>query len=405
MRTVDFVNLTIALFFVGLIVFSDPGLEAGRRVGQAAIVVARRAVLRLARLVQPPLVVVTGFGLLLMASVLSQADDRSMASAYILLIYIALALVAVAIPKLGLAMALFWLFRTLYRFAGSPHPTLDIALLVAALAAAVYLVLSDRQWRPTWRWPTDIQALLIALIFLPLAWPLVSVGDYVTEGISRISPSPPASSTEAGDPHRAKIGLAMSGGGYRAALFHAGVVSALEQFHIPIQVMSSVSGASIFASFYSRGGTPDQFLDAVVRGSFRLERYILRIDNALCLLASARISAGSGNFRILPFSPGCSRTTMQSRLLDHTLLGDVPAKAGSVEGRPELMLATTDIAEGRMIGFPEHLAHLPSDQPLSALVAASGAFPGALPSYRIHAPYTVKNQRISHMAIGWRMEA
>jgi hypothetical protein len=153
---------------------------------------------------------------------------------------------------------------------------------------------------------------------------------------------------------------------------------------------------------------------------------MLRLDNALCLLGSVRIPAGMKSYSLLPFFAECSRTSLQGDLLRHNFLGDTLAKAGPVKGRPELMLGMTDIAGNRMMGvtptgfvniwlhgplerfsfanpagigntrnqanfFPEHLAHLPGEQRLASLVAASGAFPGALPSYRLRLPYTVKN--------------
>jgi predicted acylesterase/phospholipase RssA len=426
MRSVNFLKFIIAIFYISLIVFWRPLLDLAKRACIAAAPAMKHARSRLARVVRPPWSLLFAMGLLVISSALWQADEQNMDGIYALLLYFLLAVVAVAVPKLGLGIFLFWLLHTLYQFAGSPHPTLDVAILTAAFVIAIYLVLRDERWRLPVRWPTDWQALLIALLFLPSVWVLLSICDALTEFRLEPSSSSPNSRVQDRDSPKAKIGLAMSGGGYRAALFHAGVISALEQSSIPIQVMTSVSGGSIFASFYSRGGTPDQFLDAVIRGSFRLERYILRIDNALCLLGSVQIPAGLGSFTLVPLSPDCSRTSMQSRLLERTLLGKAEANTGSVQGRPELMLATTDLAESRMIGFtpsgfvniwlrgslerfsfintavggrryqaaffPEHLAHLPGDQPLSALVAASGAFPGALPSYRIRAPYTVKGQ-------------
>ncbi|HEY6255896.1 MAG TPA: patatin-like phospholipase family protein [Xanthobacteraceae bacterium] len=377
---------------------------------------------RLARLVRPPWLFVTVAAYLLVFSVILQTNIRS---AFVIAGYVGLTLWAIAYPKLGMGIVLVWLAWTLYDFAGSPHPILDLGLLTLALGASVLLTLGVRQRRLALRWPTDGEALLMVGLFLPVAWVLVSIGDALSPTNVEFQSSSPANNDEGSAPPKIRVGLAISGGGYRAALFHAGVVAALEELHDPIEVMSSVSGGSIFGSFYARGGTPQKFEQAVVQGSINLERYVLRIDNALCLLASVRIPVGDSSFSLLPFFRECSRTTMQSDLLRRTLLGSVLDRDGSVEGRPELMLGTTDIAGHRMIGltphgfvniylsepldrfsfanpsgvggsrnqaifFPEHLAHLPGEQQLSALVAASGAFPGALPAYRLWAPYTLK---------------
>lgn len=49
-----------------------------------------------------------------------------------------------------------------------------------------------------------------------------------------------------------KIGVALSGGGYRAAAFHLGTLRALNRLGIlsKIDVISSVSGGSIIAAYY-----------------------------------------------------------------------------------------------------------------------------------------------------------
>ena len=50
----------------------------------------------------------------------------------------------------------------------------------------------------------------------------------------------------------AKIGLALSGGGFRAALFHVGVLARLAELGIlrRVEVISSVSGGSIIGALY-----------------------------------------------------------------------------------------------------------------------------------------------------------
>lgn len=49
-----------------------------------------------------------------------------------------------------------------------------------------------------------------------------------------------------------KIGLALSGGGYRAAAYHIGTLRALHKLNVldKVDVISSVSGGSITAAFY-----------------------------------------------------------------------------------------------------------------------------------------------------------
>jgi NTE family protein len=49
-----------------------------------------------------------------------------------------------------------------------------------------------------------------------------------------------------------KFGLALSGGGYRAAAFHLGTLRALHRIGVldKVDVISSVSGGSILSAFY-----------------------------------------------------------------------------------------------------------------------------------------------------------
>ena len=49
-----------------------------------------------------------------------------------------------------------------------------------------------------------------------------------------------------------KIGLALSGGGYRAAAYHIGTLRALHKLNVldKVDVISSVSGGSITAAYY-----------------------------------------------------------------------------------------------------------------------------------------------------------
>src|SRR6266850_4899401 len=50
-----------------------------------------------------------------------------------------------------------------------------------------------------------------------------------------------------------RIGLALSGGGFRASIFHLGVIRRLEELRImkDVEVISSVSGGSIVAAYYA----------------------------------------------------------------------------------------------------------------------------------------------------------
>lgn len=52
------------------------------------------------------------------------------------------------------------------------------------------------------------------------------------------------------------MGIALSGGGYRAALMQASVLDALESLGVRIDFISSVSGGAIISSFNAIAGRP-----------------------------------------------------------------------------------------------------------------------------------------------------
>jgi predicted acylesterase/phospholipase RssA len=317
---------------------------------------------------------------------------------------------------------------TFWEYIGSSSPARDVTCLVGAVLLSIWITPSARRRTtellrrdPSGQALTGRQALTVSLLFVALAWIFLSTGDLIL-GRTRISAENDAKTGIVSNPTLAerKVGLALSGGGYRAALFHAGVLSELRDIGIPLQVISSVSGGSIIASFYSRGGAPDDFLEAVIENRFDLERELFRLDNVVRSIGSSRV-IGTTSARVLWFVGDFDRTHAQADLLDQLFLAGVTDRAGSVANRPSLMVCTTDLANGMMLGIipegvvqlsirpplerfnfanelpadnltfstgefiPDAQFGLPGTERLSALVAASGAFPGALPAY----PFTV----------------
>lgn len=212
-------------------------------------------------------------------------------------------------------------------------------------------------------------------------------------------------------PQRLRVGLALSGGGYRAALYHAGVVSMLEELSIPIDVVGSISGGSIFASAYVTGTGPRAFVDVVASGELGLRRELLTIQAVAKLAASVRIP-----WLNRPLLPGCSwsRTRVQADLIDRVFLHGAMLRDLQNYSAPNLMIGATDLTRSSLIGataegvFIVHITPVierllrpaqtfgtlyrnhgpmfcrdvgrgvPTKTRLADIVAASGAFPGAL---------------------------
>jgi predicted acylesterase/phospholipase RssA len=270
-------------------------------------------------------------------------------------------------------------------------------LLPARRPARAVRPVKDSGWRPV----------RLALTFLLLSWVFISAADLWAGRSPLYEPRPAVTAADAPAKLPARVAVALSGGGYRAALFHAGVLSELERLGVRPQAVSSVSGGSIIGSFYAVGGRPEEFLAAVKAGRFNLKREFVNLANV---------------WRF-------SRSGVQANLLDRLFLGGVRHADSARAGLPELMICTTDVAAGELVGvtprgvvvqritpaaarsafvnpagaglgappppwFTESShAGLPGDRRLAELVAASGAFPAALNPLRVEKEYVISPER------------
>lgn len=195
-----------------------------------------------------------------------------------------------------------------------------------------------------------------------------------------------------------KIGLALSGGGYRAAVFHAGALQALEKLGIRVSHLSTVSGGSVIGAYYAVGGEPARFTEAVAAGQFNLKRRLLLLHNAIRLLTPMRVPGL--DVELFPWYR-FDRLSTQQALLEDLLFSRAKLsgglKAGEPElGQPKLMMAVTDLSYGWQLGLLPEGMLLFGDRrarflagndfrparklSLTERVALSGAFPIAFPS-------------------------
>ena len=190
----------------------------------------------------------------------------------------------------------------------------------------------------------------------------------------------------------AGIAIALSGGGYRAAAMHAGVLDGLRALNVSPTHVTSVSGGSIIGAYYVAGGSPRAFIDAVAQGRFNLRAELADLHNVIRLL-----------------DPRFTRTQVQQNLVDRVLLRGLRF-ADLEPAAPRLMICATDLVTGEGVGFSSDgilyspvagsigsadvratkAAFVPSDSEgfpgtarVATLVAASGAFPGAFPTVSV----------------------
>jgi predicted acylesterase/phospholipase RssA len=184
------------------------------------------------------------------------------------------------------------------------------------------------------------------------------------------------------------ISFTLSGGGYRAALMHSGVIAAAEHFGLCITHISSVSGGAIIGAFYAAGGSPEEFHKVVKNGSLDLKRGLFRIQNILKLLLR--------------------RSNAQANLLNKIFFNEMALNQIPTKNSPEIIICTTDLLSGGEFGLTtsfviirapleiwekqnfqnilplprseqagcyEYLNNFTKSNQISTLVTASGAFP------------------------------
>jgi predicted acylesterase/phospholipase RssA len=279
-------------------------------------------------------------------------------------------------------------------------------LLVVLLLVVVVGVFGNRFQRFSKEKPL-VFSLVFAAVFFLLTWATTSTIHVLRTGPLPLDPArfaqlaaEPVSIVpqHAANWKKRRIGLALSGGGYRAALFHAGALESLERLGVRVTHMSTVSGGSLIGAYYAAGGEPAEFREAVVAGRFNLKRELLLLHNSLRLILPARLPLF--DVRLLPWS--YDRRNVQSALVRKLLLDRGRARLDHNEWQPRLMVNATDLTFGLIIGMTERgflvkgpsgaqfyelgeRLELSQSLDLADRVAISGAFPVAFPSARVGA--------------------
>lgn len=175
-----------------------------------------------------------------------------------------------------------------------------------------------------------------------------------------------------------RVGLALSGGGFRAAAFHLGVLRALHARGLldRVAVVSAVSGGALLAAAWvARGREGFPSFEA------RMRAFLARDLKRRVLLAALR----PDRLARLLLDPGYSLTEVMAAVLDRELFQG--ATLGSLAGvAPRLVVNATCVNHGTGFRFtPERIGDwlvATEDRrtlerfPLARAVAASAAFPG-----------------------------
>ncbi len=185
------------------------------------------------------------------------------------------------------------------------------------------------------------------------------------------------------------VGLALSGGGFRAAAFGLGCLRALHDTGVlrHVRVVSGISGGSLLAALWAYGPTRfDDFDDATTQ----MLRRGLQRDLALGAVSPVHLARRAAQTRLRPISrddapPRTNRTHVLAQLLADRHFG-----ARTVEDVTNQRLATvlsaTDLASGKAVRFGSQASSCSGYgrivEPVSVAeaVAASAAFPILLPA-------------------------
>jgi predicted acylesterase/phospholipase RssA len=148
--------------------------------------------------------------------------------------------------------------------------------------------------------------------------------------------------------YRGKVGLALSGGGFRASLFHLGVLARLAEMDVlrAVEVLSTVSGGSIVGAHYyleiqkvletkkDKTIARNDYIDAVHRVQ---ERFLAGVQHNLRTRTLANLGA---NFRMI-FSKEYSRSHRIGELYEEKLYKRIGADGEELAGprtMPDLLV-------------------------------------------------------------------
>jgi len=157
----------------------------------------------------------------------------------------------------------------------------------------------------------------------------------------RVARQMPEVGASAANPARSTLGLALSGGGSRAAAFHRGTVQGLNELGLldDIDTISSVSGGSIFAAAW---------MSALWRGQ-GFSHFLGSIGQELAVGFVAR----SFNLRALHLAlPSYTRAHLLAETFDRTLIGGMQLQ--HLPKRPLLCINTSVMNTGQVGKFSRH---------------------------------------------------
>jgi len=199
-----------------------------------------------------------------------------------------------------------------------------------------------------------------------------------------------------------RIGLALSGGGSRAAAFHLGCLRALHDFNLldRVEVVSAISGGALLAATWAYG--PPQFTDFDALATDLLRRGVQRQLIARALSPVGLVRGATSTARVI--LPGrrdskirtWNRTEAFARYLDEILFPNARLDRPTRPGRA-VVLTATDLRTGAAVRFGSKVSSCSRYGPitdtvtLGTAVASSAAYPLLLPAVERRWTFTTRD--------------
>ncbi|WP_368964566.1 patatin-like phospholipase family protein [Parafrankia sp. FMc2] len=188
---------------------------------------------------------------------------------------------------------------------------------------------------------------------------------------------------------RPKVGLALSGGGFRATAFGLGALRALHDRNIlaDIEVVSGISGGSLLTAMWAYGPESfDEFDDSVTS----LLRRGLQRELAIRAFSPRRVAANTVSVTgaMLPGRLKRDRASTRTEALVDALASRAFGRRRMTEvthPRTSTIISATDLSTGNAVRFGSQCSScsphglISNPIPVADAVAASAAFPAILP--------------------------
>jgi NTE family protein len=215
----------------------------------------------------------------------------------------------------------------------------------------------------------------------------------VGERSSELAPSEHAAAAYRVARERSGLALCLSGGGFRAALFHLGALRRLNELGIlsKVTTISSVSGGSILSAHLATTLNPWPPPGDIV------DDWKERVEDRFCEFAGHNLRTGAILKRLLPWN-WMRTSTAVTELMRRYERDLTKLKLIDLPDRPEFVLSATDMAFGVNWVFEKervgnyqigYLTPPPSEWLLARAVAASSCFPPVFNPMPVNAEYDV----------------